>query len=65
MKKFSSQDNIPPRLTVLGGGEWKSTKKKVKAKIKDAARELIPSICEKKICARIFIQRGFDMAEGT
>lgn len=48
VKKFSSQDNVPPRLTVLGGGEWKSTKKKVKAKIKDAARELITLYAKRK-----------------
>lgn len=48
VKKFSSQDNVPPKLTVLGGGEWKSTKKKVKAKIKDAARELITLYAKRK-----------------
>ncbi|PKL82515.1 MAG: transcription-repair coupling factor [Ignavibacteriae bacterium HGW-Ignavibacteriae-3] len=48
VKKFSSQDNIPPKLTVLGGGEWKSTKKKVKAKIKEAARELITLYAKRK-----------------
>ncbi len=48
VKKFSSQDNVPPKLTVLGGGEWKSTKKKVKAKIKDAARELITLYARRK-----------------
>lgn len=41
VKKFSSQDNAQPKLSVLGGSEWKTTKKKVKAKIKEAARELI------------------------
>ena len=48
VKKFSSQDNVPPKLTVLGGGEWKSTKKKVKAKIKNAARELITLYAKRK-----------------
>lgn len=48
VKKFSSQDNAPPRLSVLGSGEWKSTKKKVKAKIKDAARELITIYARRK-----------------
>lgn len=48
VKKFSSQDNIPPKLTVLGGGEWKSTKKKVKAKIKETARELITLYAKRK-----------------
>ncbi|MCX6169137.1 MAG: transcription-repair coupling factor [Ignavibacteriales bacterium] len=48
VKKFSSQDNAPPKLTVLGGGEWKSTKKKVKAKIKEAAKELITLYAKRK-----------------
>ncbi len=48
VKKFSSQENAPPKLSVLGGGEWKSTKKKVKAKIKDAARDLITLYARRK-----------------
>jgi len=48
VKKFSSQENVAPKLSVLGGGEWKSTKKKVKAKIKDAARELISLYAKRK-----------------
>ncbi|MBI5730664.1 MAG: transcription-repair coupling factor [Ignavibacteriales bacterium] len=48
VKKFSSKDNIAPRLSVLGGGEWKSTKKKAKAKIKEAARELITLYARRK-----------------
>ena len=48
VKKFSSKDNAQPRLSVLGGGEWKSTKKKVKAKIKEAARELITLYAKRK-----------------
>ncbi len=48
VKKFSSKDNIAPRLSVLGGGEWKSTKKKAKEKIKEAARELITLYARRK-----------------
>jgi len=48
VKKFSSKDNIAPRLSILGGGEWKSTKKKAKAKIKEAARELITLYARRK-----------------
>ncbi len=48
VKKFSSQDNAQPKLSVLGGSEWKTTKKKVKAKIKEAARELITLYAKRK-----------------
>lgn len=48
VKKFSSKDNIGPKLSVLGGGEWKSTKKRAKAKIKEAARELITLYARRK-----------------
>ena len=48
VKKFSSNENIQPKLSSLGSGEWKSTKKKVKAKIKDAARELITLYAKRK-----------------
>lgn len=48
VKKFSSKENVKPRLSVLGSGEWKSTKKKVKSKIKDAARELITLYAKRK-----------------
>jgi len=48
VKKFSSQDNVRPNLSVLGGSEWKNTKKKVKAKIKEAARELITLYAKRK-----------------
>jgi len=48
VKKFSSKDNIAPKLSILGGGEWKSTKKKAKAKIKEAARELITLYARRK-----------------
>lgn len=48
VKKFSSKENAQPKLSVLGSGEWKSTKKKVKSKIKEAARELITLYAKRK-----------------
>ena len=48
VKKFSSKENIAPKLTKLGSGEWKRTKKKVKKKIKEAARELITLYAKRK-----------------
>lgn len=48
VKKFSSKDNEEPRLSVLGSGEWESAKKKVKKKIKEAARELILLYAKRK-----------------
>ncbi|PKL87636.1 MAG: transcription-repair coupling factor [Ignavibacteriae bacterium HGW-Ignavibacteriae-2] len=46
--KFSSNEEIKPSLTHLGSNEWRSTKKKVKAKIKDAARQLIILYAKRK-----------------
>ncbi len=48
VKKYSSQENASPRLSILGSSEWKTTKKKVKAKIKDASRELIKLYAKRK-----------------
>jgi len=48
VKKFSSKENAEPKVTNLKNNEWKSTKKKVKAKIKDAARELILLYAKRK-----------------
>lgn len=48
VKKYSSQDNAQPNLSVLGSNEWKSTKKRVKAKIKEAARQLIQLYAKRK-----------------
>lgn len=48
VKKFSSQDKAAPKLSLLGSNEWKSTKKKVKAKIKEAAHELIKLYAKRK-----------------
>lgn len=48
VKKYSSKDNAQPKLSVLGSNEWKTTKKKVKSKIKDAARDLIKLYAKRK-----------------
>lgn len=48
VKKYSSKENAQPKLSVLGGNEWKSTKKKVKSQIKEAARELITLYAKRK-----------------
>ncbi len=48
VKKYSSKDNVAPKLSVLGSNEWKNTKKKVKGKIKEAARELITLYAKRK-----------------
>jgi transcription-repair coupling factor (superfamily II helicase) len=48
VKKFASKENAAPRLSTLGSNEWKSTKKKVKTKIKEAARELISLYAKRK-----------------
>ncbi len=59
VKKFSSKDNVKPKLSVLGSGEWRSTKKKVKSKIKEAARELI------KLYAKRKASRGYNFNTDT
>lgn len=48
VKKFSSKDNQEPKLSVLGSGEWESAKKKVKRKIKEAAKGLIELYAKRK-----------------
>lgn len=59
VKKFSSRDNVQPKLTKLGSGEWNRTKKKVKLKIKDAARELITLYAKRKL------SKGFAFSPDT
>ncbi len=59
VKKYSSGDNPRPRLTRLGSGEWKSTKRRVKKKIKDAARDLI------KLYAKRKSSKGFPFSRDT
>lgn len=48
IKKYSSQDNFEPRLSRLGGVEWENSKKRVKKKIQEAARELIQIYAKRK-----------------
>jgi transcription-repair coupling factor (superfamily II helicase) len=48
VKKFASKNAAQPKLTSLGSSEWKRTKKKVKSKIKDAARDLIKLYAARK-----------------
>ncbi len=48
IKKYSSADKVPPKLTTLGSSEWRSAKKKVKSKIKEAARDLIKLYAQRK-----------------
>ncbi|MCP5062284.1 MAG: transcription-repair coupling factor [Ignavibacteriae bacterium] len=48
IKRYSSGDKAPPRLSILGSGVWKNSKKKVKSKIKDAARDLIKLYAKRK-----------------
>ncbi len=59
VKKFASKDGIQPKLTKLGSSEWRSTKKKVKEKIKDAARDLIKLYAERKAA------KGFRFSEDS
>jgi len=48
IKKYSSGDKAPPKLTTLGSNEWKTAKRKVKSKIKEAARDLIKLYAQRK-----------------
>lgn len=48
IKRFSSNEDAHPRLSTLGSNEWKNTKKKVKTKIIEAARELIILYAQRK-----------------
>ena len=48
VKKYSVKDSDPPKLSVLGSNEWKNAKRKVKNKIKTAARELITLYAQRK-----------------
>lgn len=59
VKKYSSNDNVPPKLSVLGSNEWSNAKKKVKAKIKEAARDLIVLYAKRKA------SQGYSFAEDT
>lgn len=48
VKKFSPKEGSVPVLSVLGSKEWKNTKKKVKARIAEAAKELITLYAARK-----------------
>ena len=48
VKKFSSKEGVAPKVTKLGSPEWQTTKKKVKKRIKDAARDLIKLYAQRK-----------------
>ncbi len=48
IKRFSSNEDMQPRLSTLGNNEWKNTKKRVKGKIKEAARDLILLYAKRK-----------------
>ena len=48
IKRFSSNEDVHPRLSTLGSNEWRKTKKKVKGKIKEAARDLIKLYAQRK-----------------
>ncbi|MCX8011182.1 MAG: transcription-repair coupling factor [Ignavibacteria bacterium] len=59
VKKYSSKDGITPKLSKLGGNEWKTTKRKVKSKIQDAVKELISLYAERKRA------KGFQFSDDT
>lgn len=59
IKRFSSHEDVHPRLSTLGSNEWKNTKKKVKGKIKEAARDLIMLYAQRKATP------GFKFSEDT
>ncbi len=48
IKRFSSNEDAKPKLSVLGSNEWKNTKKKIKKKIQEAARDLILLYAKRK-----------------
>lgn len=53
VKKYSSNESAQPKLTSLKSNEWKTTKRKVKSKIKDAARQLISLYAKRKAASGI------------
>lgn len=57
VKKFSSNEDAKPNLSTLGGNEWKNTKKRVKSKIKEAARDLIQLYAKRKSTRGISFSR--------
>ncbi len=59
VKKFSSREGVTPRVTKLGSSDWQKTKKKVKKRIKDAARDLIKLYAQRKA------SKGFSFSEDS
>lgn len=59
VKKYSSKDSVEPTLSKLGSSEWGITKKRIKAKIQEAVRDLI-----KLYAARKSVQ-GFKFSDDT
>ncbi len=59
VKKFSSKEGATPKLTKLGSPEWRTSKRKVKKRIKDAARDLIKLYAERKSA------KGFSFSEDS
>jgi transcription-repair coupling factor (superfamily II helicase) len=59
VKKYSSNQQIAPTLSVLGTNDWTNTKTKTKKKIKEAARELIELYAKRKAT------KGFQFGEDT
>lgn len=48
VKKYSSKENITPRLSTLGTVDWVNLKRKTKKKIKEFARDLIELYAKRK-----------------
>lgn len=49
ISKYSSNENIVPRLTKLGGTEWEKTKIRIRSRLKDIAEELLKVAAERKL----------------
>jgi transcription-repair coupling factor (superfamily II helicase) len=48
LKKYSSSENVIPKVNKLGSGEWDRLKSRTKKKIKDIARKLITLYAKRK-----------------
>lgn len=48
IKKYSSNESLIPALSTLGTNRWEKTKQKAKAKIKEAAKDLIELYAKRK-----------------
>ncbi|MDD3350262.1 MAG: transcription-repair coupling factor [Eubacteriales bacterium] len=49
IQKYSGADGSEPKISKLGGTEWRKTKERVKAAIKDMAKELIALSAERQL----------------